>query len=72
MPEISEATLSRLTGAIETRNTEDGKMMGMWNTTLNLSEKREKRMTYLLWALVVANIFLATGHIISFVPGWGT
>ncbi len=68
MVEVSEATLSRLTGAIETRNTQDDKMTEMWCKTLNLSEAREKRMTYLLWALVVANIFLATGHVLKFIP----
>lgn len=68
MVEISEAILSRLTGAIETRNEQDDKMTEMWCKTLNLSETREKRLTYLIWALVVANVFLATGHILSLVP----
>ncbi len=68
MAEINEATLNRLTGAIETRNTQDDQMVGMWGRTLDLSETREKRLVYLIWALVVAVIFLATGHILSFVP----
>lgn len=68
--ERNTSELARLTGSLEARNTIDGKMAEMWCKTLNLSEKRDKRMTYLLWALVVANIFLATGHILKFTP-WG-
>ena len=66
--EISEATLIRLTGAIEERNKHDKPMTDMWCKTLNLSEIREKRLTYLIWALVIANVFLATGHIMRFIP----
>ena len=53
--------------AMEVWNDNNKQTMTMWNTTLDLSEKREKRLTKLIWALVVANIFLATGQLLNFI-----
>jgi len=52
---------------MEVWNDNNKQTMTMWNTTLDLSEKREKRLTKLIWALVVANIFLATGQLLNFI-----
>jgi len=56
-----------LNTAMEVWNDNNKQTMTMWNTTLDLSEKREKRLTKLIWALVVANIFLATGQLLNFI-----
>jgi len=56
--------LTRLTGALEARNQTDGQLVTMWTKTLDQSEKRDRRTNILIWALVIAIIFLATGQIL--------